>query len=71
MERYLVIVSRDQPELLKTLTSIYRYEKAVEIRLDRRHGQLDSVMREGGDRRSPLPRDALLREHGFVVVSQP
>ena len=67
----LVIVSRDQPELLATLTSIYGQEGAVEIRFDRRHGQLGNWRGEDGDRRSPPSPDTDLKDDGFVVICRP
>ncbi len=36
MERYLIIVSRDRPELVDTLASSYGQTDEVEIHLDRR-----------------------------------
>jgi hypothetical protein len=67
----LVIVSRDQPELLATLASIYGHESEVEVRFDRRHGQVESWKGEAGDRRSPPNPDTDLQDHGFVVICRP
>jgi hypothetical protein len=68
MERYLVIIARDQPELLRTFASVYGHGGVAEIRFDRRNRQLDSVEGEDTNRRSPLARDTLLREQGFIVI---
>ena len=67
----LVIVSRDQPELLAALTSIYGHEGAVEIRFDRRHGRPGNWRGEAGDRRSPPSPDTDLQDDGFVVICRP
>jgi hypothetical protein len=66
----LIIVSRDQPELLATLTSMYGHQAGVEIRFDRRHGQPESWW-ESGDRRSPANPDTDLQDHGFIVIPRP
>ncbi len=65
MERFLIIVARDHPELLRHLTRVYGRAEDVEIVLDRR-------TRPGGawpgvDRRDPLD-SAELETHGFLVI---
>ena len=67
----LIIVSRDQPELLATLISIYSQEGEVEIRFDRRHAQPESWGRKPGNRRSPPSLDTDLQDHGFIVIPRP
>jgi hypothetical protein len=72
MERCLVIVSRDRPELVQTLRSIiYGPQGEVEIRFDQRRSQLGSWRGEEGDRRSALSRDTHLQDHGFMVIPRP
>jgi hypothetical protein len=72
MERCLVIVSRDRPELVQTLRSIiYGPQGEVEIRFDQRRSQLASWTGEEGDRRSALSRDTHLQDHGFMVIPRP
>jgi hypothetical protein len=64
----LVIVSRDQPDLLQTLTSIYAHDGEVEIRFDQRHRQHVSGSGEDEDRRSPPSLETDLQDHGFIVI---
>jgi hypothetical protein len=69
MERCLVIVSRDRPELVETLNSvIYGPEGSLEIRFDQRHRQLPGWRGEEGERRSALTCETALRDHGFMVI---
>jgi len=69
--RYLVIISRDRPELFETFAFIFNVVPGVEMRFDRRHNQGDSMGWEGAGRRAPLARDAVLRDQGFKVIPQP
>jgi hypothetical protein len=71
MERYLVIVSRDRPELLATLASTYGQKGEVEILFDRRQGQPWTEVGDRPDRRSRPRLDADLRDHGFIVIRRP
>ena len=69
MERCLVIVSRERPDLLDTLASlIYGPPGGVEIRLDQRYGQLESWTGRERDRRSALSRGTPLPDCGFMVI---
>ncbi len=70
MDRYLIIVSRDQPWLVETLTSSYSEEGEVEIHVDRREPEQFSASRGcGGERRSTsLITD--LHTQGFMVIQQ-
>jgi hypothetical protein len=69
MERCLVIVSRDRPDLLRALHSvIYGPEGSLEIRFDQRHRQLQGWRGEEGERRSARSRESYLLNHGFMVV---
>ncbi len=71
MQRYLIIVSRDRPELLETLKQTLSGEEGgMEILLDRR-GRLISAWREPGpDRRSSLGNSGDLETKGFMVVKR-
>ena len=65
----LIIVSRDQPELLHALLALYKgNEEGVEIRLDRRTGQAWTGLGDRPDRRSPPSHDTNLEDHGFIVI---
>ena len=64
----LIIVSRDQPELLHALLALYGNEEGVEIRLDRRNGQAWTGLGDRPDRRSPPSPDTNLEDHGFIVI---
>jgi hypothetical protein len=68
MEPCLIIVSRDRPDLLESLASLYRHEGEVEILLDRRLQRAASPVTLRADRRSPPPSVTDLRLQGFVVV---
>jgi hypothetical protein len=68
VERCLVIVSRDQPELFERLASIYAQEGWIEVLLDRRHGQLRTGIGNRPDRRSPPSPDTDLQNQGFIVI---
>jgi hypothetical protein len=69
MERCLVIVSRERPELVQALASIiYGPQGEVEIRLDQRHRQLRTWGAGDVDRRSPFSGATHLQDHGFVVI---
>ena len=67
----LIIVSRDQPELLHALLALYGHVGGVEIRFDRRHGLPWTGMGDKADRRSVPSPDTDLRDHGFIVVPRP
>ena len=67
----LIIVARDQPGLLATLTALYGHVAGVEIRVDRRRGQPDSWRGDPGNRRSPPSLETDLRDHGFIVIPRP
>ena len=70
MERYLIIVSRDRPELLETLHSTYGQRGNVEIHLDRREeGQISAWRGHGADRRSTGDKTDL-QTQGFMVIQQ-
>ena len=65
MERFLIIVARDQPELLRDLTKVYGHAEDVEIIVDRR--KRPGWAWPGVDRRDPLGR-AELETHGMLVI---
>jgi hypothetical protein len=71
MERCLIIVARNQPELLAQLAFMYAHEAGVEVCFDRRQGQPWTGKGDGRDRRSPPRPDTDLQDHGFIVIPQP
>jgi hypothetical protein len=68
MQRYLVIISRDRPELLGRLATIYGQKGEVEIHFDRRQGQTCAGRGNRPDRRIAARRDAALQGRGFIVI---
>jgi hypothetical protein len=68
MERYLVIISRDRPDLLGRLATIYGQKGEVEIHFDRRQGQTLAGHGNRSDRRTAPHRDADLKRQGFLVI---
>ena len=68
MERCLIIVSRDQPELLAQLAFMYAHEANVEVCFDRRQRAPWTGMIERRDRRSPPRPDTDLQGHGFIMI---
>jgi len=68
MERCLIIVARDQPELLAQFAFLYAREPDVEVCFDRRQGEPRTRMSDRPERRF-LPRpDTDLQHHGFIVI---
>ena len=67
----LIIVSRNQPELLHALIALYGHEDGVEIRSDRRQGLPWPGMGNQPNRRSPPNADTDLQDHGFIVICRP
>ena len=70
MDRYLVIVSRDRPELVQELRSTYGQSEEVEILLDRRQTPRQTLPRKDADRRSTLQFGAEVEGQGFFVTPQ-
>jgi len=68
MERCLIIVARDQPDLLARLAFLYAHEAGVEVCFDRRQGQTGPGMGDRPDRRYPPRPDTDLHAHGFIVI---
>lgn len=68
IEDVLIIVARDQPELLARLTAIYAHASTVEVRVDRREGQPWTEAGDRPDRRAPPSPDTDIHDHGFIVV---
>ena len=66
MERCLIIVARDQPDLLAQFAFMYAHEPNVEVCFDRRHGRPKHG--DGPDRRYPPRPDRDLDAHGFIVL---
>jgi len=71
MAHGLIIVSRDRPELFRTLVATSSQTGVVEILFDRRQGQPGTATGDHPDRRAQSSRDTLLRELGFIVIPQP
>ena len=70
MEQYLIIVSRDRPELVETLASSYGQTGEAVIHLDRREpGQVYAWRGHGTDRRSTSVITDL-QTQGFLVIPQ-
>jgi hypothetical protein len=67
----LIIVAREQPELLHALIALYGHEHGVEIRVDQRQGLPWTGTGERPDRRSPPRPDTDLLDHGFIVIPRP
>ena len=68
MERCLIIVARDQPELLAQLAFMYAHEADIEVCFDRRQGEPGTRMSDRPDRRYPPRPDTDLQDHGFIVI---
>lgn len=72
--RYLLVVSREQPELHARLSGDFARDPAVEVVADRRggerqqQGQSGEEERAGADRRRQQEFDAMLAAHGFMIV---
>jgi hypothetical protein len=77
MERCLVIVARDHPELWRDLTNHYAFAEGVEVILDRRQrdrwqgAQSSDLQALGIERRNSSSIDIELQQRPFVVVTQP
>ena len=71
MERCLIIVARDQPDLLAQLAFLYAHEPGIEVCFDRRQGQPWAWNGEHLDRRSPPRPDTDLKDHVFIVSPRP
>lgn len=68
MTRYLIIVSRDRPDLLAPLAITYGRRGEAEILFDRRQGQVWTGPGDRPRRRTRSPRQCYLQEHGFLVI---
>jgi hypothetical protein len=67
MERYLVIVSRDRPDLFQRLSAAYGHKVEVKILLDRRERKRGEY---GVDRRSPRRAKMDFGSQGYIVIPQ-
>ncbi|MBP2670300.1 MAG: hypothetical protein H6Q87_72 [candidate division NC10 bacterium] len=73
--RYLIVVSREQPDLWRHLRQLFTGIDGVNIVLDRRHGgrwqwaQSRAYEDRGEDRRRPRNLDAGLSHRSFVIVN--
>lgn len=68
MERFLIVVARNQPDLLAQLAFMYAHEANVEVCFDRRQGEPWPEIAHRPDRRSPPRPDTDLQDHGFIVI---
>jgi hypothetical protein len=71
MERRLIVVSRNRPELWQELRQNYAHAEGTEVILDRRQWQRWTRPRADGDLRYPAPLDKELQSQGFVVIPLP
>jgi hypothetical protein len=71
MAHGLIIVSRDRPELFRTLVATSSQTGVVEILFDRRQGQPWTGKGERPHRRTRSNRETVLRDQGFIVIPQP
>jgi len=73
--RYLIVVSREQPDLWRHLRQMFTGIGGVDIVLDRRHGgrwqwtQSCAYEERGEDRRRTRDLDAGLPHRSFVIVT--
>ena len=73
--RYLIVVSRDQPDLCRHLRQMFAGIDGVDVVLDRRHGrrwqwtQSRGYEERGEDRRRPCNLDAGIAHRSFVIVN--
>ena len=68
MNRHLIIIARDRPDLLGPLAVRYGRKDTVDLVFDRRRGQPSAGRRARPDRRHQPHRERLLHEHGFLVL---
>jgi len=72
--RYLIIVSRDQPDLWRHLQQLLTAVDGFEVVLDRRHGgrwqwsQSLEYQERGADRRRPPNPETGFSQRSFVIV---
>jgi hypothetical protein len=73
--RYLIVVSRDQPDLWRHLRQMFTGIDGVDVVLDRRHGgrwqwaQSSGYEERGEDRRRPRNLNAGFAHRSFVIVN--
>jgi len=73
--RYLIVVSREQPDLWRHLRQMFTGIRGVDVVLDRRHGgrwqwaQSRAHEERGEDRRRPRSLEAGLAHRSFVIVN--
>lgn len=71
MERCLIIVALDQPDLLAQLAFMYAHEPEVEVCFDRRQGHPWIGHGDRSDRRLAPRPETDLHKHGFIVIPRP
>jgi len=73
--RYLIVVSREQPDLWRHLTQILTGVDGVDVVLDRRYGgrwqwsQSREFQERGADRRQHSLSETLFGHRSFVIVN--
>ncbi len=70
MERYLVVIARDRPEVWLTWAAFYAGAGSVEVLVNRRQGKPWAGRGDCPDHRDRLNRETALQEHGFLVIPQ-
>ena len=68
MERLLIIVARDRPELFQELSSTYGPSGDVEILLDRRQAPRRTFSRTVAARQAPIRLGPRVEGEGFFVI---
>ncbi len=71
MERYLVVIARDRPEVWLTWAAFYGSAGNVEVLVDRRQGKPWADRGDRPDHRARPNRESALQEHGFLVIPHP
>ena len=71
MERRLIIIARDRPELWVTWAAFYGGAETVEVLFDRRQGRPWPEQGDRPDRRTRPNLDPDLQERGFLVFPRP
>jgi len=71
MGRWLVIISRDQPEQWVTWSCFYGGTGRVEVLLDRRQGPPGTGASDHPERRAQPTHAIALQERGFLVIPRP
>ena len=71
MERYLVVIARDRPEVWLSWAAFYGGAGNVEVLVDRRQGKPRAGRGDRPDHRARPNRESALQKRGFLVIPQP